>query len=175
MDGNRRRSRVALECPLVAGLPYKRRRLKRGLAWLGLASALALTLASAASFQWSLIYTGSTRQVIFTAGGLVIRPKPARIGRGFEFAGSMAATLPWMERLELFFRLPQWENSNLDHVPLGWPVTILAVGSTFVLWKVRRGFPDGHCQSCGYNLTGNESGKCSECGTYCKALMATQI
>lgn len=23
----------------------------------------------------------------------------------------------------------------------------------------------GHCQNCGYNLTGNESGICSECGT----------
>ena len=24
--------------------------------------------------------------------------------------------------------------------------------------------PPGHCQSCGYNLTGNQSGICSECG-----------
>lgn len=26
-------------------------------------------------------------------------------------------------------------------------------------------FPIGHCQTCGYNLTGNVSGKCTECGT----------
>jgi len=26
-------------------------------------------------------------------------------------------------------------------------------------------YPEGHCQSCGYNLTGNVSGRCSECGT----------
>ena len=25
--------------------------------------------------------------------------------------------------------------------------------------------PEGHCQICGYNLTGNVSGRCSECGT----------
>ena len=25
--------------------------------------------------------------------------------------------------------------------------------------------PPGHCPHCGYNLTGNESGKCSECST----------
>jgi len=26
-------------------------------------------------------------------------------------------------------------------------------------------YPPGHCQACGYNLTGNVSGICSECGT----------
>lgn len=26
-------------------------------------------------------------------------------------------------------------------------------------------YPEGHCQTCGYNLTGNVSGRCSECGT----------
>ena len=25
-------------------------------------------------------------------------------------------------------------------------------------------YPLGHCQNCGYNLTGNVSGRCSECG-----------
>lgn len=165
MDGNRRRSRVALECPVVAGLTYKQRRWRRRLAWLNLGGVLALIVVSAASFQWSLIYTGSTRQVIFTAGGLVIGPKPARIGRGFELAGSMAAMLPWMERLEFFFKMPSWSGTDSLFIPFGWPVVILAAGSMFALWKVPRGFPDGHCQSCGYNLTGNESGICPECGT----------
>ena len=26
-------------------------------------------------------------------------------------------------------------------------------------------YPEGHCQTCGYDLTGNVSGRCSECGT----------
>jgi predicted RNA-binding Zn-ribbon protein involved in translation (DUF1610 family) len=29
----------------------------------------------------------------------------------------------------------------------------------------RRRFPEHHCQSCGYDLTGNISGVCPECGT----------
>ncbi len=29
----------------------------------------------------------------------------------------------------------------------------------------RRRIPPGHCQKCGYNLTGNVSGRCPECGT----------
>lgn len=27
------------------------------------------------------------------------------------------------------------------------------------------GYPPGHCQTCGYDLTGNLSGVCPECGT----------
>jgi hypothetical protein len=30
---------------------------------------------------------------------------------------------------------------------------------------VRRPFPPGRCRKCGYNLTGNVSGRCPECGT----------
>jgi hypothetical protein len=31
-------------------------------------------------------------------------------------------------------------------------------------WLLRRRIPEGHCQGCGYNLTGNVSGVCPECG-----------
>jgi len=37
-----------------------------------------------------------------------------------------------------------------------------------VVWTIRRRDPRrraGHCRSCGYDLTGNESGVCPECGT----------
>lgn len=30
--------------------------------------------------------------------------------------------------------------------------------------RLRSRYPLGHCQSCGYNLTGNVSGRCPECG-----------
>lgn len=33
------------------------------------------------------------------------------------------------------------------------------------LFVVSRNFPSGHCRRCGYNLTGNTSGTCPECGT----------
>ena len=34
-----------------------------------------------------------------------------------------------------------------------------------IVWYRDRRRPPGHCQSCGYDLTGNESGVCPECGT----------
>ena len=33
-----------------------------------------------------------------------------------------------------------------------------------IKWRKRRAPGDNACAKCGYDLTGNESGKCSECG-----------
>ncbi|MDM7999702.1 MAG: hypothetical protein QUS33_06815 [Dehalococcoidia bacterium] len=49
-------------------------------------------------------------------------------------------------------------------VPL-WLLLVIVAPPTAYLWlRDRRGIPIGHCQKCGYNLTGNVSGVCSECG-----------
>jgi hypothetical protein len=48
-------------------------------------------------------------------------------------------------------------------IPLWMP--LLLIGSvTARLWRLDRRPPPGHCQRCGYDLTGNVSGRCSECG-----------
>lgn len=54
-------------------------------------------------------------------------------------------------------------GSLLDVVFPTWPLyTIVAVTAA---WRVlRRGPKRGHCARCGYNLTGNASGTCPECG-----------
>jgi hypothetical protein len=49
-------------------------------------------------------------------------------------------------------------------LPLWLPLVIIAI-PTAILWhRDRRRYPPGHCRQCGYNLTGNESGKCPEMG-----------
>lgn len=45
-----------------------------------------------------------------------------------------------------------------------WWVGMTAALISGFLWWRDRGFPPGHCQTCGYNLTGNVSGLCPECG-----------
>ncbi len=45
-----------------------------------------------------------------------------------------------------------------------WLIAIIVFIPTFLLWRKDRRIPEGHCRNCGYNLTGNVSGKCSECG-----------
>jgi hypothetical protein len=47
-----------------------------------------------------------------------------------------------------------------------WIPFVIIAAPTAVLWYVdRRRIPPGHCRKCGYNLTGNVSGRCPECGT----------
>ncbi len=51
-----------------------------------------------------------------------------------------------------------------------WPLYIVAIGICVVWWldatkgKTRRWRESGCCTMCGYQLTGNASGRCPECG-----------
>jgi len=55
-------------------------------------------------------------------------------------------------------------------IPLWLPLAVVATPTAFLFWyDRRRRIPPGHCQRCGYNLTGNVSGICSECGESCEA------
>jgi hypothetical protein len=64
-------------------------------------------------------------------------------------------------------RLVVWpECANPAHVilPLWLPGVALLSAGTALLWHRRRP-REGYCSTCGYNLTGNVSGRCPECGT----------
>ena len=49
-------------------------------------------------------------------------------------------------------------------LPLWIPLLLIAFPTAIIWWRDRR-IPPGHCQHCGYSLTGNTSGVCPECGT----------
>jgi hypothetical protein len=59
----------------------------------------------------------------------------------------------------------RWDRS-VQHVyiPLWIPCLVVGSAAALLWWRDRR-LPTGHCQKCGYNLTGNVSGVCPECGT----------
>ena len=77
---------------------------------------------------------------------------------GFEWSGlSQLHTLLW---------LPDgfWARNSgrVEFFPLWIPLAVVAV-PTVIAWRRDRGPKPGHCR-CGYDLTGNVSGMCSECG-----------
>ena len=78
----------------------------------------------------------------------------------------------WVEGLpdrpEFSWRLPSVEDSGGSqlhlYVPLWVPFMILAIPTALLWWRDRQRIPAGRCQKCGYDLTGNVSGRCPECG-----------
>jgi hypothetical protein len=66
--------------------------------------------------------------------------------------------------LPAVYSAPGW----LDvYVPLWLLLLATGVPTALLFWRDRRRIPPGHCQTCGYDLTGNVSGRCPECGSPC--------
>ena len=55
-------------------------------------------------------------------------------------------------------------TSRMVGIPL-WAVFLVAVIPSSIGWRRYRRPPPGRCQKCGYDLTGNVTGVCPECGT----------
>jgi len=60
-----------------------------------------------------------------------------------------------------------WANNSTTlavSVPLWWVAAPLLLLTAILWWLDRRRVPPGHCRKCGYDLTGNVTGVCPECG-----------
>lgn len=60
---------------------------------------------------------------------------------------------------------PHWHRYHPGRViPLWIPFVLAALPTAAFWWRDRRLIPPGHCQRCAYDLMGNVSGVCPECG-----------
>jgi len=76
------------------------------------------------------------------------------------------------ERPTISFRLPNfvtipptnWPGLLIKRLLIPhWLTNLLVWSPFFILWRKSRKPAPGHCQGCGYDLTGNQSGRCPEC------------
>lgn len=69
------------------------------------------------------------------------------------------------------FSPPSWrlelETGSKGYVGIGLPLwvvfVVVVIPTAFLFWRDCR-IPAGYCENCGYDLTGNTSGVCPECG-----------
>ncbi|GMU84538.1 MAG: hypothetical protein AMXMBFR47_44070 [Planctomycetota bacterium] len=70
----------------------------------------------------------------------------------------------WRDRAlcpELFDLSPYFQEVSL---PLWIPFAAIGAPTVWLWWRERRRMGPGCCGDCGYDLTGNVSGRCPECG-----------
>jgi hypothetical protein len=125
------------------------------------AASLIIAAAAVASLWWAAT-AGDRIGVI--AGALFVYPSgPLHL----EDASIGSYSWPWPDRLQFAFGLPQVTLSgwsvNFVAVPLYWPALLFATAARLCSWRSARPAP-GCCRRCGYDLRGNVSGVCPECG-----------
>lgn len=81
---------------------------------------------------------------------------------------------PWILRGPVYLKFgsayPSWHwlpgGNSVDqywYLPLWCPLLLSVLATVWLFYRDRRRLP-GYCTQCGYDLTGNVSGRCPECG-----------
>jgi len=154
----------------------RRSRVRRMVKWVGLVLCLLMLVISAinvwSSVHWHSRYHGlaKNRYVLewsLSGGAIFVGAFSERVVRqagwprpGFKLTGPH----DWVWRPSLMDHLasPTWLVGAV--VPLWIPFVAVSMPTALLWWRDRRRIPPGHCRKCGYDLTGNVSGVCPECG-----------
>jgi len=136
------------------------------LKWVGTAACGVLIVAWTVSLQFNIWSQVSSRYLIAIVGGCLLLEKvPPGQGSGVWPQARPAGPLYWWPELNraVYIQKTHWEWYM--RVPIWCFLGITAVPTIWLWYRDRRRLSPDHCQHCGYNLTGNVSGTCPECGT----------
>ena len=132
------------------------------LKWAGLGALALILIAWVVSIPWSLwCRTAGNTSLVFGRGAICCLPCPP----GYPSWKWNWSHDGWSRGWDNLRVLPYLYTGApfIIFVPL-WIPFALVLALTIHLWERDRPKPRGHCVHCGYNLTGNVSGVCPECG-----------
>ena len=136
------------------------RRRWRVVKWAGLVLSLLLICAWAISIRYDLTYNNV---VAVQSGDGAIYYASVEFPKLHD---DVSWSLHNDRRRHISMPLPSLHLGSLTDVLVPYWVLILltALPTAFIWWRDRRRIPPHCCQGCGYDLTGNVSGVCPECG-----------
>ena len=145
-------------------------RLRRWMKWVGLVACVVLLICWRAEHGRSVVlHVPGKHGLAIGNGAIHLSIARSRVGTIVKWADSWGVTVfgnpqpssywPY-RRPEIWYTLG---GSKVFTLPLWIPLAIVAI-PTAILWYRDRRPPPGRCQECGYDLTGNLSGVCPECG-----------
>jgi|ERR1043166_7193137 hypothetical protein len=117
-------------------------------------------------------------RVLLGCINLIVQPVPhyynsdSNLLGGWTFELKTLGGFPpdWSLMRRLGLVLPRSQN-YVYRFPLWIPLLISAI-LLLTFWRISRRPLKGHCKTCNYNLTGNTTGICPECGTPCQTAKA---
>lgn len=146
-----------------------RRRLSRpwrAVKWCATALCLTILIAWVGNGALRFGYNAPERgpRFLFASGGVNLSSR-GTASSGSD-AGFYAYSIAWNDLCNEFRWWPYLYDGHAQwqvFVPLWLPAGVLAL-PTFILWWRDCRHAEGNCPYCGYDLTGNVSGVCPECG-----------
>jgi hypothetical protein len=161
---------IALQEPVSMGRSGRRRRV---LKWAGLGLLLVIAATWTASLWWGSRYERKRLPpydhciyLFVISNGRITCVNQLGMLSGLHYPSGwhIFRHEPHPEwGLTIRYRTDRWLDRRI-FLPLWVPFALVAIPTAILWWRDRRRIPPGHCRNCGYNLTGNVSGICPECG-----------
>ena len=133
-------------------------RLARWVFRIGVAVCMLIVVVSALSSWRSFNASGAGWDVRVNYGSVYVLPDSIARRDAWSIGPASQDFHLWMVKWQIF-------GVTVRSFPT-WMFLIAGLLPTYLAWRrLHRKYPPGRCQCCGYDLTGNVTGKCSECGT----------
>jgi len=131
----------------------------RVIRWSGAVLCALILALGLVSLRWSIVWEGRCASLAVRKGSVYVWLGQFARPNGWSIAREWSYRSWWLD-----FLAPRIQ-SNHAWLPLWIPFVLVGAPLAVAWGRERARVPPGHCRKCGYDLTGNISGRCPECGT----------